>query len=591
MQIKLRGAPNANLSPLSQVLVNRGVEKTEGFYDLTWDCVNSPYNLDFIKEAAEMFIRHVKNNSKIAILVDVDMDGFSSAAVLHNYLIMQQRHGDWQEYSPIIVPIFHEGKTHGLNDAEVMRRIRDTVKPDLFVIPDASGNEEQYKALTDLGIDILVLDHHDMHERGDGEKVIVVNNQQSKNYTNKALSGVGVVYQFCRVLDDMCTLVCADMFLDLVAIGNISDVMDLRSDETRFLCQEGINNINSFLLEFLMMTNQKLQGKPLSPHGIGFQIGPVFNGVCRFGNNEEKEMLYKALIIGEGDKMVPDGTRGHSGEVPLAKEAWRLASNTKGRQDRSKNKLAELVDEVIHEEFRAQDKVLVLCFDDFEEKWRALTGLVANVMQERYQRPCILAFKNENGSYSGSLRAPSNIPAFANMKDQCQESGFCTFAAGHQQACGIGIKAGCVEDMIEYFNEKFADISVEIAVDVDFIIDANDPRLEEIIAELASAPDLWGEGLEAPRIAVTNVRIGAGGLFLFGQKKNTLCIQTPHCKFLSFNSCKEEFDSLCLPYDGTEQWYTATVIGFDPELNEFRGSVTPQLKIETYEVHGVQFDF
>jgi hypothetical protein len=64
---------------------------------------------------------------------------------------------------------------------------------------------------------------------------------------------------------------------------------------------------------------------------------------------------------------------------------------------------------------------------------------------------------------------------------------------------------------------------------------------------------------------------------LVGPKKNTLKIQLPHdCVAISFSSSPEEYDSLCLPYDGqTEQYYVGTVIGYDAELNTFRYQTTP----------------
>lgn len=188
------------------------------------------------------------------------MDGYTSAALLINYIRMQQKYGDWVDCSPEIIHILHTGKIHGLDDTEVMDKVLNTIKPDLFVIPDASGNNKQYQTLTSAGIDVVVLDHHDMSERGDGEKVIVVNNQQSSRYKNKDLSGVGVVYQLCRVFDDMLTFVCADNYLDIVALGLVSDVMDLRSAETRFLVFEGLKpeNLRSYYLEYAKFANYKI---------------------------------------------------------------------------------------------------------------------------------------------------------------------------------------------------------------------------------------------------------------------------------------------------------------------------------------------
>ena len=131
------------------------------------------------------------------------MDGYTSAALLINYIRMQQKYGDWVDCSPEIVHILHTGKIHGLDDTEVMDKVLNTIKPDLFVIPDASGNNKQYQALTSAGIDVVVLDHHDMSER---------------------------------------------------------DVMDLRSAETRFLVFEGLKpeNLRSYYLEYAKFANYKI---------------------------------------------------------------------------------------------------------------------------------------------------------------------------------------------------------------------------------------------------------------------------------------------------------------------------------------------
>lgn len=593
MQIKLRGNRDKDLSFIEQILKNRGVKNLEGFFDLDWDCVNSPYNLDYIEAAVDKFISHVKSDSTIAILVDVDMDGFSSAALLINYTTMQQKLGDWQEYHPKFVPIFHREKTHGLGDTEVMVKIRDEIKPDLLIVPDASGTDLQYKALTDMGIDIIVLDHHDMSERGDGEKVIVVNNQQSERYTNKDLSGVGIVWQFCRVLDDKCTLVCADQWLDLVAIGNVGDVMDLRSEETRFLVGEGIRNLNSYYLQYTKFTNRNMQNKDYyTPHDISFSVAPLFNAVCRFGGFDEKEWLFKSLLdIAAGTK-VANGKRGHAGEmVDLVEEATRLATNTKSRQDRRKNKLVEKVDEVISEEGLIQNKVLVLAFDDFEEEYRALSGLVAGTLADIYQRPVILTFK-KGTDYVGSLRVNGTNPAYANFKDQCEASGCCTFVAGHQGAAGIGIKGDKVQALQDYFNARYAEIDAEIYYDVDFIMDANDPDLPRMIEELDSIKDIYGKGIEEPIIALTNVRIGQSNTRLMGAKRDTISIELPDAKLMMFKSSPEVFDSIRPPYDGNvEQFYNATIICKSPEMNEWGNNVTPQLRVEDYQIEGTSFDF
>lgn len=524
------------------------------------------------------------------------MDGFSSAALLLNYIKMQIKYGDeWSGCSPSFDYMFHEAKAHGLGDTGIMVKLRDELRPNLVIIPDASGSKEQYDALVNLDMDILVLDHHDMDERGDGERVVVVNNQQSERYTNKDLSGVGVVWQFCRYMDEKMTLVCADRWRDLCALGNCADVMDMRSPETRYIIMNGLrpDNINNYFLQHCQFALNSMREKDYNPHNISFYIAPLFNAVCRFGDYKEKDYLFRALIDDEAVAMVPNGKRGHDGEdIELVQEAVRLATNTKGRQDRRKNKLADQIMEVVRDEGLLVHKVLCMCFDDFDEEMRALTGLTANVIVDLVQRPVIVAFRKDD-AYVGSLRVPDlNVPEYENFKDQCLESGCCTFAAGHQGAAGIGIKADMVEDFIAFFDERYENLSGETFQNVDFVIDANDPELPKLIEELASLGDIWGQGIDAPRIAVKNVRIGPGTISLMGKNQTTLAFTLPTMKFINFKSSREEFDSLCLPYDGqVAQYYNATVIGEEPELNVFANRVTPQMKIVEYDLGKVSYDF
>lgn len=574
---------------------NRGVNKTaEEFFKVDRDCVNSPHNLDFIDDAVEMYLHHIKNNSKIAVLVDVDVDGFTSAALLINYTNLQKKFGDWQESTCELVPVFHQGKIHGLDDTEMMRRIRDEVKPDLFVIPDASGSKAQYKALTDLGIDILVLDHHDTEEKGFGnEKVVVVNNQHSYEYTNKDFSGVGIVWQFCRALDEVLTFVCADNFIDLVAVGNIGDVMDMRSDETRYLCNLGMSReyINSQLIQFLRASAYSMRDGKYNPHTISFNVVPYFNAVCRIGEMSDKEMLFKCLIDEDALTMVQSGKRGHSEDVLLVEEGWRLATNAKGRQDTRKNKLADMVDKVINEEALFGNQVIVLAFDDFKEEYRALSGLTCNKLIEVYDRPVILAFKNEDGSYSGSVRAPDNIPAYANFRKQCLESRLFKYASGHPLAFGVGFNAGMAEAITEYFNDKYSNMDVSLNEKVDFIFDADDPEICDVIEELAMYENIWGQNLEAPVIAIKNVKLSPGKMSLVGGKKNTLKIAYPWYELINFNSSETEYNSLKLPYDGVEQYYTATIVCHSPTINEYGNNRTPQLQFSNYILGDVRYEF
>ena len=93
---------------------------------------------------------------------------------------------------PVNYILHARAKAHGLDDDIV---ISDDTK--LLIIPDAGTNDtEQCKELSENGIDILILDHHESEEKN--PYALIVNNQMSDNYFNKDFCGAGVVYKFYK---------------------------------------------------------------------------------------------------------------------------------------------------------------------------------------------------------------------------------------------------------------------------------------------------------------------------------------------------------------------------------------------------------
>ncbi|MDD4516361.1 DHH family phosphoesterase [Massilibacteroides sp.] len=606
--MKIQLGTTDKLPLLEIVLKNRNVKvSAEDFLNLSWDDVQSPHDIENLERIADKIHSHLKNSEKIAIIVDSDTDGFTSAALLVNYLELQKEvgyEGSWEGNNPEFVFLFHEGKTHGLSNTTIMKDLRDNIKPDLLIIPDASGTDEQYKALNDLGIEIVVLDHHDTSNKGDNEKTIVANPYHSKDYKNKALSGVGVVFQLCRIFDQKMIFETANKWLDLVAVGLVADVMDLRSKETRFLVQEGLKEENirlPFLVQARVLDTRVSNDIPYNPKRIGFNIAPLFNAVNRISPIEEKKFIFYSLLDNMALEEVDSGKRVKKSafdefeekpKVLYVDEAIRQASNAKGRQDSRKKKMAGLIDEMISDEKMYEDKVIIIPIDDFNEDQRALGGVTAAALADGYQRPCILLFKDkvEPGAevkYSGSLRAPSNVEAFLNFRTQCEESRLCTYVMGHQQAAGVGIKGENIGKLRAYFNEKYKEISSEILYQCDFLFDANDPALPDAIFEIAHYKNLWGQGIEEPLIAITGVLLSSQSLFLCGQRKSTLKISLPNgVSCITHKSSQEEHDSLIIPYDGkVEERYLATIVG-KASVNEYGGRVSPQIDIESFEVQG-----
>ena len=249
-----------------------------------------------------MLIKHILQNDKVLIQIDSDCDGYTSAAALINYLnclfpgFVQNN----------IYYRIHTGKQHGI----ILDTIPDDIK--LIICPDsASNNYDEHKALNNKNIDVLVIDHHEAPQLS--EYACVINNQLC-DYPTKSLSGVGMVYKFCSYLDELLNVDYAEQFLDLVALGMVADMVDLRDFETKHLISKGLKNIRNPYFQG-MVTKQSFSLKDeITPIGVAFYIAPYVNATIRMGTQEEKMILFESMIDYRGYELIPSTKRGCAGQ-------------------------------------------------------------------------------------------------------------------------------------------------------------------------------------------------------------------------------------------------------------------------------------
>ena len=223
-------------NPVNKILENRGIKNVPMFLNPTKSCLEDNHLLDNIDLAVDVFLKHMNNNSKVVVLQDCDCDGVTSAALIIQYIK--------ETFSTIQVEyIIHDNKEHGLDNASMLEI--EQKNPDLVIIPDAGSNDlRQLKTLKSAGIDVIVLDHHDESEKVTRLKsifklenlndfAVIVNNQMSTKVKDKSMTGVGIVYKFCSVVDERLNHNTVDKYLDLVALGMIADSCDLTQLQTR----------------------------------------------------------------------------------------------------------------------------------------------------------------------------------------------------------------------------------------------------------------------------------------------------------------------------------------------------------------------
>lgn len=280
------GLLNDNYSATEQILTNRGIklEDIPHYLHTTDDDILAPELVTNIYNGITMLMKHISQQDKIFVQVDSDCDGYTSAAVLLNY---------FHQIVPTVVEScisygFHSGKQHGIN----LDLIPEGTK--LVIAPDSSSNDyDIHQELYNRGIDVLVIDHHQAEKIS--EYACVINNQLC-DYPTKSLSGVGMVYKFCSYFDKFLKTDNASNYLDLVGLGLIADMMDLRDFETHHLITKGLQFIRNPFLKGMVQKNSFSLGDELTPIGIAFYIAPYVNAITRIGTAEEKQVLFEAML-------------------------------------------------------------------------------------------------------------------------------------------------------------------------------------------------------------------------------------------------------------------------------------------------------
>lgn len=537
--------------------------------------VLDPLLLDNMRDGIIMLTRHISNNDDTYLVVDADCDGYTSSAILLNYL---NRHFPaWVQGH--VVYFMHDGKQHGLGDVDIDEIIKQGFK--LVICPDSASNDyEQHKKLYNNGIDVLVLDHHEAEKVS--EYACVINNQLC-NYPTKSLCGAGIVYKFCCYIDSLMKTNYAIDYEDLAALGLIGDMMDQRDFETHYLINDGLKRIrNPFFVEMMNRQQRQFEGG-ITPIGIAFYVVPYINAMTRSGTLDEKYLMFEAMLEWRATEYIPSTKRGCKGQVEQRTEqAGRTAINVKNRQKRAQDSSLENIEFIIAEARLLDNKMLVVPVDENDVD-KNLAGLIANQLASKYAKPTLILriIKHEDGTvtYEGSGRNYGRS-RLENLRQFCNDTGLVMYAEGHASAFGIGIEEKNYYKFIEKTNELLKDFDFTPCYFVDLILDWNKLSDNEIF-NIASYNDIWGQQLNEPMIAFTNIPVTKDNIAFLGSNERTLRITLPEKRtnMIKFN-IKDAEKTLLDPGEGV---LTMTVIG-KCELNHYMGNATPQIKIEDYDI-------
>lgn len=562
---------------LKEFLAERGITDIDGFLNPSNIFLHDPEDLSNAKEAAEKVLDYVNNKAKILTIVDADVDGFTSSAIIYQYIKKLDKDAD-------IDFILHEHKGHGLSDL-IDDIINNIEHYDLIIIPDAGTNDYQHiENLKQLNTFVVVLDHHILNEDSEiSSNCIIVNNQTSPNYPNKDLTGAGVTWQFCRLLDRLTGFDYANDFIDLAALGIISDMGSICSLENRYIIQEGLKNIKNFFFESACQKQDYSMGGKKNYVSVAFYITPLLNSLIRVGSQPEKERLFLAMI--DGHQLVPCNKRGAKGTLEkVAIESLRECTNTKSKQDKITTQAMEQLNIKIFNNNLLDNKVLFVELEDEDDFPQEVNGLVAMKLSAHHKHPTLLGRLNSEGDIKGSIRGLNNSD-MGSFRDMLLGSGLFEYVSGHDGAAGFSIPKKNIDKLMEYSNNILADINFnEDYYDVNFVRFAADKDITDIILDLGSRPDIWGQNNKEPYIYVSDINLKKSDIQIIGARKDTVKFEKFGVVYIKFFA--KDLIAELENYDEIKM----EVVG-KANLNEWGGRVTPQIMIENYEIKDNQYGF
>ena len=515
-----------------------------------------------------------------------DCDGFTSSSILWLYIkhIFPEAN---------LTFTLHEHKQHGLDDKiDWLETLNDV---DLVICPDsASYDIEEHERLADLNINCLVLDHHEQQYDLDGNPItstspntVVVNNQLSPMYSNKSLCGAGVVYKFCEVLDEILGIKQAQEYMDLVALGEIADVMDRTTSETNYLMLQGLKNIkNKGFQTLLEAQSYSLKEKAtypwygLTPIDIAFYIAPLINALTRVGSMKEKETMFYCFI--EPDRILPSTKRGAKpGDTETAAEQTaRVGKNAKARQDKLKEKAIDLIDFKIQKNDLASNNIILVEIDPEDNIPPELTGLVAMAIVNKYNKPVMIGRRNDNNEINGSIRSSGNFAGLPSFKQFLEESSLINYVAGHDAAAGFGISSFNADKLLSYSNEKLDDNAFAKCYTVDYILDGRE-NINPLLESLAEHPEFFGNHIDEIKVVIKNISLAS--VMAMGANKDSMKINFNNVDYVRFK------DATFTEEVFSNRMKTLTVYG-RVNLNTFAGRTTTQVFIDDYDLDDAQED-
>lgn len=402
--------------------------------DLAYDARS--YYYPGIKEAAELFMDHIRHGSKILVWCDYDTDGVDCKFIMSYTLARPMKIRNIEILCP---GRYSDG--YGIKPS-IVEQFAGT---DLLVLCDNGiAAIEAVDLAREMGMDVIILDHHDPRVI-EGQVVmpnanVIVDPHLTGGYIMdgtgnqigefRDLCGAGITWYFTHEVRSMCDWMSDKQrwYLDQIAyigatFGTVGDVVDLKDDNRRIV-KQGLTNLNKGMgTSGIRQLMYKLYLNNVSSMDIGFLISPIINASGRLEDTGANRIA--ALLCTDAND--EDAKKALYAEVDRAIEV------NKKRKAMTKESVERVVENY---EANGGNDPFIVCYDEYTVS--GIVGLVASELVNRYHRPALVFAPSgkDDGVIKGSGRSIEGI-GIKGLLDQIQQ--YLTTYGGHPMACGASL--------------------------------------------------------------------------------------------------------------------------------------------------------
>lgn len=543
------------LPPVARALSARGIRDASELAQ-DWKSMLPPAMLEGTREAAERLALARERGERVTVVADYDCDGATACAVAIRGLGMMGVKADY--FVPHRV---HHG--YGLSCAVVDLLAARTPRPDvLLTVDNGVSSAEAVRHAAELGIDVIVTDHHLPGAELPPAVCIVNPNLADSAFPSKALAGVGVMYYVLLALRALLrergvytqqTQPRLDALVDLVALGTVADVVKLDKNN-RILVAQGLNRIRLGRTHAGISALFAVAGKKPEAAGVrdfGFALGPRINAAGRLDTMENG---IECLL---------------ADDPVVALDYARSLNDFNAARQELETEMQQAAETALS--CCNVDNLATLTLYDgrFNE---GVVGLVASRLKEKVNRPTIVFAPTDDGALKGSGRSIAGVH-LRDALDLVSKAlpGAVLRFGGHAMAAGLTLRS---EDDLPAFRDAF-EKAVRSMVDASVFerVIYTDGGLapDEITERLVQAIDsqIWGQGFDAPVFA-NEFRVVRQSL-----------VKDAHTKLI-LELGGQRFDAIFFRH--TETLPGMVRLAYRPNINEFMGRRSVQLVIEAAEL-------